>query len=223
MSIIKPLQTIQQVYHRVSNKPIKYISSILLLIGLLFGFLGTINSNVNLHAAPITSGYGCYQYGISTVYGGNCKKLFTQADLSNGVNPFTSIVCNTNNSANVGITTTCIAVINPDYTIPADFRLGVGTNPTGSCNASADTLTCIEVLVTNNTGSQAVRAQIGSGEVKNLNTNVTVNGVTTSIAETITGGVTNLIRTGGTNIFPIVIFIVAVIITLLVIFKRFNH
>jgi hypothetical protein len=141
--------------------------------------------------------------------------VLTSADLANGVDPFTSVTCGTNNTVNVGDTVTCTATIKPGISIPSDFRFGIGTTPGGTCTVSGSTLTCTGIPVTTTTGSQTLKINIGSGAVKDYNKTITVNAAATG----------NLARTGGLNLMVIagVLVVVAIIITGIILYTLHSN
>lgn len=132
--------------------------------------------------------------------------VFNATDLANGVDPFTSVTCGTNNSVNVGDTVTCTATIKPGFTIPSDFRFGIGTNPGGTCTVSGTTLTCTGIPVSSTTGSQTLKISVGNSAIKDYNKTITVNAATTG----------NLARTGGITLTYIITAIAIVAIAVIV-------
>ncbi len=94
-------------------------------------------------------------------------KTITAPDLpnigtGNVTDPFENLTCGTNNSVVAGTTTTCTGTLKSGYQIPTDFQLGVGTNPSGSCTQTGQTVTCTNVPVTTTLDTQPLKAKTGT-------------------------------------------------------------
>jgi hypothetical protein len=112
--------------------------------------------------------------------------------------PFSTLTCGTNNTVTASQVSTCVATIRPGFTIPSDFKFGIGVNPGGQCITTGVTLTCTNVPTTSSVGKQNLKVQIGSSALyeANLLINVSLNTAT------------SLIRTGGAGLWLVgVIFL----------------
>jgi hypothetical protein len=152
--------------------------------------------------------------------------------------PFSSIACGNNNTVTAGESTTCVLNIRPGFVIPADFKLGVGTNPGGQCVTAGSILTCSNVPSSTVAGLQDLKAQIGSSQV--YLAGKTVNVVKTSIPTTppnstltantnpATGTnpastvVTSLIRSGGLTIIAVIVGIFSALVLVWLAFGKFK-
>ena len=88
-------------------------------------------------------------------------KLIGDAEIANiGVKNkeqiISNIKCGTANIVYAGKPTTCTADISPGWIIFPQFKLGVSTNPGGTCTQAGTVLTCITVPVTTDTQAQGV-------------------------------------------------------------------
>jgi hypothetical protein len=94
-------------------------------------------------------------------------RVITPADIANigtgtESDPFVNLTCGANNSAVAATPTTCTGTLKPGYSIPTDFQLGVGTDPSGSCTQVGQVVTCVNIPVTTTTGDQPLKAKVGT-------------------------------------------------------------
>ncbi len=120
----------------------------------------------------------------------NTNKVISDADIpnigtGNANDPFLSLVCGASNLVKVGIPTTCFGTLKDGWSIPNDFKFGVGTNPGGTCSQSGQNIVCTNVPVTTTSGSSVpVKAQIGSGSTIDTGKKVAVQADSVALART---------------------------------------
>jgi hypothetical protein len=187
-------------------------------------FVGETFTCPNILVGNTTGAFNLFgKIGNNTAVNTNAEKItvinhtLTTADLTgNGwlltFGPFSAISCGTNNVAAAGQVNKCTATIRPGYTIPSDFKFGIGTNPGGQCVTTGFTLTCINVPTTSDIGKQNFNVQIGSSAVYKsdllINVSKEANSTTTPttpIANAVSANPiatgTSLIRTGGVGLW----------------------
>jgi hypothetical protein len=106
----------------------------------------------------------------------------TQADLTNlGFN------CGINNTVPVNSTATCTGTLPTgkalDPSNPLKLTIGNATGTSDTCTSSGSTIVCANVPTGSTTGSQPLKAQLGSGAMTNTGTNVNVDAGVTPLTQ----------------------------------------
>lgn len=117
-------------------------------------------------------------------------KIISDADIpnigtGNANDPFSSLICGASDVVTAGRPTTCFGTLKDGWSIPADFKLGIGYNPGGTCTQSQQSVVCINVPVTDFPGNAVpVKAQIGAGNILDTGKKVAVQIIAASLART---------------------------------------